>query len=529
MIFGGVTSAVALASPVTQLPEPDANGFYVFGSPYTYSGDDSYGWENDANTPAYPVWSELALPAGAKVKLTGGVILDDFPAGVAELDTRELTFLAVTKSNITNLSGLKVTIPDSAKICVCPGTVSVSGDTVSFEASANNPLVLPCDLELNGTLYWHKNTLTLTGAVSGSGTVYASSQLNFHCYFAGIVEGTVNIQGPGNTSQDFWLTPTSGNVSLGNVFVNGKSTGSSYLVVKPAYDDAANPMSVTMTRFDAGAGTDARVGAFFNIAHNRTADIGTLTGGRAYFQTAEGMTTTESDDMGGATIKIGNVNPAGKSSGTTTGVYHLSKNMSYEIGGIGTDLSAKGSRVRNITFTYAASTPGVNTNSLSIGQMPTGSDDAVWQMAKITAPTPALLPRRVTLPDNAALASGVNVEITGNAWSFDFDFSKADPCGAASAIEQEYALSVPETGTIAVTVPVGRDAPTPVNGVYPLLTCTSHGEALTAESWPATINGEVCESKKYDNGVSLAVVRGATGVSLAVTYKPKTGLVLIFR
>jgi len=523
-----VLSVMAVfASPVTTLPEPDAQGYYVFGSPYTYSGTDSYSWKSAANTPDYPVWSDLNLPSGSKVKLTGGVILDSFPAGVSELETSGLTFLAVTQSNIANLSGLKIVIPSGAKLCICKGTITVADNVVSFAESTNNAMTLPCDLELNGTLYWHKNTLTLSGAVSGAGTVIASTQLNFHLKYTGTISGSVNIQGTGAASQDFWVMPTSGDVSMGKVYVCGKAAGSSYFIVKPGYDDSLSPMTLTLDRFEAGGGDSSRVGTFFNIAGNRTANIGMLTGALAYFQTADSMTNVESDEMGGAKICIDNINPAGKASGNTTGTYYLSKNMSYDIGGIGTDLT-KASNLRTINLSYQSYASGINTNSLSIGAMPTGSS-AAWQKAKIIAPSPALLPRTITLPDNSSLSSGVNVELTENAWSFDFDFTKDDPCAAASAIENEYALSVPATGTIAVTVPVGSGAAKPVAGTYPLLTCTAHGAALDAENWPATINGVVGESVKYASGVELSLVRGATGVSLSVVCGRKNGMVIVFR
>ena len=71
--FAAISNGVA----VTTCPAPDGDGAYVFGNA---SYESPNFWDNNlAAGLAYPVWSEIKVPSGSKVKFVGGVALSSLP------------------------------------------------------------------------------------------------------------------------------------------------------------------------------------------------------------------------------------------------------------------------------------------------------------------------------------------------------------------------------------------------------------------------------------------------------------------
>lgn len=518
--FASVLSATVFATAVRTLPEPDADGYYAFGAPYTSSATNSYSWKSDANTPAYPVWAGMTFPDGAKLKLTGGVIIDSWPTGVTEVDCSDLTFMAITATRAIP-AGVKIVIPSGAKLCVCKGTTTVAGDdSVTWAEETDNPIELANDLELDGTLYWNKNTLAFSGELSGSGSI-PLDHMNYHLAF----QSTVDFSGEvvsGQGGQDIVLSGSE--TSLGYVYLYGKANYPSYFVCNP---DLGSPVEIDVFRA-AGAsyesGTRTRKTTFFCIANGNVANIGVLGGSGCHFITQTAANALQRDDIGEATVLIGNVDPRYDTSwpsGQKQMDCYFSKNMSYAITDIcreGTSSTCSGKRV---TIHYEAES-GNNTNSLSIGSVPSGSRSS-WMSVEVKGLAPASLPRTMTLPPNAELADGVKVSITEDDWSFDFDWTKDDPNLSRCVITGAKNLTMPATGTISVNVTGAPSA----KGVYPLFSCNVGCAALTdPEAWPVTIAGTTADSVEQ-NGVLYAVIRSETGISLEA--KPITGLLLIFR
>ena len=522
-VFLSVSTLSSFATAVRSLPEPDADGYYVFGAPYTYSDSKptSYGWKAGANTPAYPIWSEINIPEGAKIRLTGGVIIDSWPTGVSEVDCSALTFMAITATKAIP-SGVKIVIPTGAKLCVCMGTLTV-GDTgaVTFAEATNNAIELLNDLELNGTLYWHKNTLTFSGVLSGSGSIPQSAQFNSHLEFLANVDFPGSIAG-GNGSQNIKLFGQT--TSIGYAYVMYRAGYPSYFL---GNSDAGSSLAVGIFRASGATYTEGvREGSFFCIAGGNTVNIDVLGGPGCHFITQTTTSTTQRDDVGGAAILVDNLDPRYDTSwpsGQKTTDCYFSKNMSYSIAAIcrgGTSTTCNGKKV---SIHYEAES-GNNTNVLSIGSVPSGSGNR-WMEVGVSGVEPASLPRTMTLPPNAGLAGGVDVTVTGDAWAFDFDWTKDDPNLSRCEITGAKNATIPGSGTIAITT-VGKPG---AKTVYPLFTCNVGCAALAdATAWPVTINGTLVEGDEFSDGTAkYKIIRSETGIYLQANIVK--GLMLILR
>ena len=104
-------------------------------------------------------------------------------------------------------------------------------------------------------------------------------------------------------------------------------------------------------------------------------------------------------------------------------------------------------------------------------------------------------------------------EKSETAWTFPIDTAAATPeeanpngCGGSGALDLKYA-----SGTLAVDL-TGDAMLKP--GHYPLLTCTSGGEALSEANWPLTITRNGTPTTAQAEGI--VVRRGAQGVELFV-------------
>lgn len=520
-VFLSASTLSAFATAVRSLPEPDADGYYVFGAPYTYSGTTSYEWKADANAPAYPVWSGMVFPAGAKVRLTGGVIIDSWPTGVSEVDCSALTFMAITATKAIP-SGVKIVIPAGAKLCVCKGTLTVGdADAVTFAEAANSAIELPFDLELDGTLCWHKNTLTFSGELSGSGSIPSSTQMNSHLVFSSSVDFSGSVIGA-QGSQNIKLSGSP--VAFGYVYSYGKDSSPSYFLCNPA---KGSSVSVEVFRAAGALYADGvRKSTFFCVANGNVASLGVLGGVGCHFITQTEADAVQRDDVGDATVLIDNLDPRYDTtwpSGQKTTDCYFSKNMSYSIAAIcrgGTSTTCNGKRV---SIHYEAES-GNNTNVLSVGSVPSGSSTR-WMEVGVSGVEPASLPRLMTLPQNAGLAGGVDVAVTGDAWAFDFDWTKDDPNLSRCEIAGAKNAAIPERGTIAITT-VGKPG---AKAVYPLFTCNVGCAALAdAAAWPVTINGTLVEGDEFSDGTAkYRIIRSETGIYLQASIVK--GLMLIFR
>ena len=531
-IFLSASTLSSFAAAVRTLPEPDADGYYVFGAPYTYSGTSSYEWKADANTPAYPVWSDMAFPAGAKIKLTGGVIIDSWPTGVTEVDCSGLTFMAITATKAIP-AGVKIVIPTGAKLCVCKGTTTVADDgTVTWAESANTAINLQNDLELNGTLYWYKNTLTISGTISGeekSAEISLSASANTPLNFSGTFAYRGKIL-TGGTAQNVLMTGACTVGSFEHLYLKGQSVLSS----KPSYSYFMfNPATISepdfkigSLRFNAADVSDgSRRGSIVALSGGRKLTVGDMGGSSAHFITQTTTSPSPSDTVGDAVLSVANLDPcpegSGWSSGTKTFNGYVGRGISLGITKIGENVSRNVNRTVNLHY---GTESGINTNFLSIGAVASGSASK-YMTVTVDGPTPAALPRTVSLPLQENAAGGVDVSVTGTEWAFDFDWTKDDPNLSRCEITGAKNATIPENGTIAITTNGKPGAKT----VYPLFTCNVGCAALAdAAAWPVTINGTLVEGDEFSDGTAkYKIIRSETGIYLQANIIK--GLMLILR
>lgn len=528
--FASAFAVSAFAAAVRTLPEPDADGYYVFGAPYTYSGTSSYEWKADANTPAYPVWSDMAFPAGAKIKLTGGVIIDSWPTGVTEVDCSGLTFMAIIKSDIKNLAGQKLLIPEGAKLCLSntkSGNPTWSGDTMTAWAETHALFKLHADIEVNGTLCWCKNTLEIHGALSGSGEFNMSHDTAV-AKFYGSVLFTGNMKAPAaasNAASSVFLFPPDAKATVGSVVYVVDGSKSGYFLYAP------KTMPGDLELVDLGASIVGNPRNFtVGFSGDSTVRIGTLSGPGMRFATVDTETTEQSDVIGGASLTVDNVLPQKYKSTAKSGTYYLSKNMSYEFKQLGYASPATDSTVN---MCYDLET-GNNTNALTISESIAYASGSGTQRCavNISGVAPASFPRMVNLwrrdsqtTSGVKYTIGANVTLSSSAWAFDFDWTKDDPNLSRCEITGAKSATIPESGTITITT-VGEPG---AKTVYPLFTCNVGCAALAdAAAWPVTINGTLVEGDELSCGTAkYKIIRSETGIYLQANIVK--GLMLILR
>lgn len=529
-VFLSVSTLSSFATAVRSLPEPDADGYYVFGAPYTYSKTTAYEWKSNCNQPAFPVWSEIGLPDNAKVKFVGGVILDSFPANVAEIDCSELTFMAIIKSDIKNLTGQKLLIPEGAKLCVSNtdnGYPKWDGDTMTEWKEKHLSFKLHADIEVNGTLCWCKNNLEIHGALTGSGEFNMSHDTAV-AKFYGSVSFTGNMKAPAaasNAASSVLLFPPDAKASVGSVVYVVDGSKSGYFLYAP------KTMPGDLELVDLGASIVGNPRNFtVGFSGDSAVRIGTLSGPGMRFATVDTETTEQSDVIGGASLTVDNVLPQKYKSTAKSGTYYLSKNMSYEFKQLGYASPATDSTVN---MCYDLET-GNNTNALTIsGTIAYASGNGSQRCAvNISGTSPASLPRTMNLwrydgqtTSGVKYTIGADVTLSSSEWAFDFDWTKDDPNLSRCEITGAKTATIPESGTIAITTNGKPGAKT----VYPLFTCDVGCAALAdATAWPVTINGTLVEGDEFSNGTAkYKIIRTETGIYLQANIVK--GLMLILR
>ena len=496
-VFLSASTLSSFATAVRILPEPDADGYYVFGAPYTYSKTTSYEWKADANTPAYPIWSEINVPAGAKIKLTGGVIIDSWPTGVTEVDCSGLTFMAIVKNKAIPAS-VKLTVPSSAKCAVCYFDLTVDeNDAVSAKENTRKDIELACGLEVNGSLYWQFYTLNLSGDLTGNGAI------NLH------KGNPCCLQLPPDVSFD------------GYVVMDGNTS--------PIQELSCS-------------GTSAKLGLFSGYKSGDTCSSIVLSDGvSARFECVcgNGCQWKIKEGSCDASVEIANLTTYAKTSGTLLGDYYLSKNVTYEISQIGFKAgTATMSKASTVNLHYEQET-GNNTNAFSItgvdgrnGICYASGSGSQTATVNISGTSPASLPRLMKLwrydsqtTSGVKYTIGADVTLSSSEWAFDFDWTKDDPNLSRCEITGAKNATIPESGTIAITTNGKPGAKT----VYPLFTCNVGCAALAdAAAWPVTINGTLVEGDEFSDGTAkYKIIRTETGIYLQANIVK--GLMLILR
>lgn len=468
-------------------PELSEDGYYEIG--YTPTKDDAKSVITASTYPTYfgyVDWTALGFQTGDKVRLTGNVLLTSLPTDL-EYDWSSSSLKKIVfASNTVVPTGSTFMVPSGVEFCYNQGTVTVSGDTYSFSLTAANKFKpIPCDFVVNGTVRCSSTRDTVySGRVSGTGTFQISSYWYF-ISFTGELTGSLTLD-IGNTQRNcgYKIQTTNANPTIACFSPYMATT--SYSQSLEFSPNRSEPTTLTIGKVRSSSGGDQMKVAAGHTIKVTTHELGNFTLSRL-----------------GAGNALFHFNKFGSSAdGCTLGVNN-DLNLTVD------DFHYN----RPHKVSYAGFTEALNTSTLDF------SKSTSYTSVAITGKNPATLPRQIKCA--ASKTSAVTVTVTESEWTFPVDF------GAESAddvnpnrCEGMGVLSVPATGTITVTnamASAGSVGPTRWTE-YPLMTCTSGGEAF--ENWTVNFTGDW---SKYQYKTEVR----STGIYLLA--KCPQGLVLIFR
>ena len=467
-------------------PELSEDGYYEIG--YTPTKDDSKSVITAANYPTYfgyVDWSALGFQSGDKVRLTGNVLLTSLPTNLEYDWSSSALKKIVFASNIVVPTGSTFTVPSGVEFCYNQGTVTVSGDSFSFSlTSASKFKPIPCDLVVNGTVRCSSQRNTVySGRISGTGTFLISS-FNYYISFTGELTGSLALNiGNAQRNCGYKIQTTNADPTIANF--TPYMSGSDYSQSLEFSPNRSEPTTLTI-----GEVTSSSNGDQMKVSAGHTIKV-------------------TKHSLGNFTLLR---------QGTGSALFYFDK-----FGSSANDCILRVNNDLNLTVddfhytrshnvSYAGFTEAVNTSTLDF------SKSTSYASVSITGKNPATLPRQIKCA--ASKTSVVTVTVSEDAWTFPIDF------GAASADEVNPnrcvgmgVLNVPATGTITVTNATASAASAgPTRWTeYPLMTCTSGGEAF--ENWTVNFTGDW---SKYQYKTEVR----STGIYLLA--KQARGLLLLF-
>ncbi|MBQ6007994.1 MAG: hypothetical protein IJL17_05615 [Kiritimatiellae bacterium] len=512
----GVAGSLDRGAP-SLVPTPAADGWYEFGLASGWAHGRTTGYSGSPSstliyiTGTRPMWEEYAFPAGAKLRLVGGILLETVPAGVfSEYDMSGLKIVYLHGSTAF-ADGTPLTIPSGCAFRYQSGTWkpdAVIANRWWLTAKGADEITYTGDIVNNGTMHIsydgeHAARNIYTGDISGNGKFYIYNFGN-QCRFQGrfdMIDATQqdNLQN-GNL---IWIdTLYVGGNFKGLTFGGGGTYGmntswsaNGLLFGKNDSDVTAdNELKIGTLNGNASSGTDAngkrwRSGGHIIVWGNNTVHVGELKSSLHVVARREDQHCNQGW-LGSAKSKgIGNI----VIDKLTSGEIYGSTNINVKVGTV----------VVGSTFDYTYQSNAVNRMTLDI----TNSCNA---SAIVKATDIGMLPARlsgftgtVTLTDTATVRSyTMPVDVTHGT---NYLYNTTGCIGSGTL------GSAPASGTIDVTFPTTGDKP--VKGKYALARFTSGGELLA--NWTVTQNGQAVEATVV-NGMEIRTKKDATGLWLDV-------------
>jgi len=489
---------------VTTLPASDANGWYVFGDP-------SFSKANDFNstyiqTMVYPKWSAMSIPAGAKIKLIGGIVMDKGLPSDAQIDMSEVKGMVMIDQGA--FGARTITVPSGTYFRASFGAVTET-NSVLYQASKVTTVVTN-DVVMNGILRQSDSTagsVYFDGRFSGSGTI-ESTNFGKHKFFRG---PEFSFTGMNNFNSNYGgsiqLTTKSCNADWKKCSIWGSSgdweKNESYCGSRVVFNPPAGyDQPLLIDELTGGAklhwvnGAPWRAVGFMCLWGGHTVHAKRLTGPIHFIADSNAnLATRDAKTSGYGNVEID----------TMTATAYLSTNMNITVG------SVSGS----VFFDYRGDTNAVNTATLSV-------TNSCASTVGVKAADVLLLPRTMKGLHASSPVSLVG-SIEGRTYPMPLDFAATvvNPagCDGSGTLSQ-----APSTGTLAVTFPTGADDPVPaVPCTIPLAVFDHVGTKL--DNWSVTINGS-SDSRVYFRDCVIKVVRNDTGISLKAS---KAGLQIFLR
>ena len=499
------------------VPTPAADGWYEFGlaSGWAHGRTTGSSFSPTANlhyvTGDHPIWDDYAFPAGAKLRLVGGILLETVPAGVfSEYD----------------MSGLKVVFLHGATAFADGTALTIPSDCIfRYQSGAWTP-----DSAI-ANRWWLtsqvSSTITYTGDIVNNGQMNITgdgNQVAPYQIYSGRVSGNGKLyltnygkQGRFQGPFDLEVTTLSGMQNGCLVWIDTLSVGGKFKTATFSTCDGDHAMETSWSanglffgKNDSAATADNelkidklgggglsktdsngkrwRVGGHVIVWGSNTVHIGELTSSLHVMARRQDQHCGTAW-FGSATCKgIGNI----VIDKLTSGEIYGSTNINVKVGTV----------VVGSTFDYTYQSNAVNRMTLDI----TNSCNA---SAVVKATDIGMLPARlsgftgtVTLTDTAT-----------KRYTMPVDFTQGTDClyNTTGCIGSGTLGSAPASGTIDVTFPT--TGAQPVRGEYALARFTSGGDKLSG--WTVTLNGQAVEAAVV-NGMEIRTKKDATGLWLDV-------------
>lgn len=452
------------------LPEPAADGAYELGADDTWTGttlNNSHVLEL-----AYIDWAALAVPDGSTVRFTGGVLLDALPDGLT-YDWNAVKTLVIADPTVLK-AGTTFTVPYGVNFRLIAATVTKTDDgayTLKYNA-AKATAGVGADVVMNGWMRQYGDTYghpTFNGAFTGNGTNYVN---NFNAWerFTGTLDFSgMLILGKSQNKQHLDLDVSGTDSHIGLLDMNYiEATRRKWLHYAPrTADGETGVLTIDYMR----AGTDS--GALLDNADNRRQGNAILvhSGNTVHIKQFEqhDLHLVADDVMINPALDKGVGNVIIDWFGSSVdGTIFPSANINLRVDRL--------HHKRSFVIDYTAESNVANVCSLDLAKALEHSD------VTIRGYRPALLPRTIAV--YAAKAADTTLKILDDEWTFPFDFSAAADDVDAARCEGAGVLRVPEAGKIILDCTGGE----PVDGTWPLVTCTSGGTAL--QTWEVAYTGD---------------------------------------
>ena len=522
MVMSGVAiSLPAHAGIVTTLPEPDAEGWYEFGdSSYARPSDDTS--LSFISSMVYPKWSEMAVPAGAKIRLVGGVVMDVGLPADATLDMSGAKSIFMIHQGA--FGDRTIQVPSGCAFRASLGTTIAESGGVLTLSGVKNSCVVTNDIVINGTLITHSsqcpNNQTYTGVVSGNGRFEAYSwgaTLTFtgdDFAFTGIPDlnsaygGSVRIQTARVTGSvsAIWLGQSNSTWYQDNSYCAGR------LVYAPANEAAGT----TPDELLIGDIQGSTIGHSMNAdgKHFRSYGVICVYGGNTIHAT---KMSSKMNFIGELNLNrsaarsgwgMGNVIVDTINASDCTPI--LSTNVNFSVGLVPSS---------GVTFDYTAESNAVNVSTLTLAA---NISKSALSNCVVKACDVLLLPSKM----RGMLGQVQLIDSReGRTYDMSVDFSKDVVC-EAGCDGTGYLVQAPATGTIAIRIPTGDGDPVPAKGRYPIFVLDDTRGLL--DGWTATVNGSAAgECISFSQKRKYVVVRDKRGFWLDVS--KYSGFVLSYR
>lgn len=494
--------------------EPDSEGWYSFGDPGYTSAD------YKCPTMVYPRWTNLHLPAMAKIRLVGGVVLDPIPS-TATLDVTSAKAVFAHYHNA--FPGTAFTVPKNLTYRYGPGTIGGTDGALTY--SMNSAKTITSDVENNGLVWVSEGcsaTYWFSGRVSGTGkfrTHNFSKSFVFNGTGAFAFNGEIEHAGGANgSSTQISKSTIEGEIATFSTESPGwgKWATNGYCQIRlyfnPSAGTIATPLRIRNYRPSAGGGGYCRSiyegGKWYRYGHaicikddNRVV-IGTATGG---FQVIDddSLINTKRNWTGTPTIEFGSLGMSGAAA-----YMYATTNLNIIV----TNMLNAATKIDFNGYTNIATS--VNRSWMRVY----GTCDS---SASVYARSPAFLPHELT-----GFSGRICLSEDATEWNFPVDFDShtaaeyaADPnlanldgCQGSGTIH-----TMPASGTVNVAITATGERPP--KGRYPLMTCAG-GANLDAWTVNVTVNGQahanIGGDEVYFLGRAAKVLREATGLWLRI-------------